>query len=216
MLSRPLSAPIEEHVFGSRRASAAKVKLRSEGDEEACWIESLDNGWFFLIPAGAASTWLLAVGGPVEWLLERSRLIAPRIELQTRTSPEFLAAPRIASPLFGADWIACGAAAVGFDPICGDGTANAVREGTLASAVVSGITDGGDAESLLHHFDARITTGMLRHISLCETFYRRGGNSDWWRGELDSLERGRGWCIEKLKTVGEPRYQLRGLVLELR
>ena len=33
-------------------------------------------------------------------------------------------------------WLACGTAAMAFDPLCGDGTAHAIREAILASAVI--------------------------------------------------------------------------------
>lgn len=214
--SRPLPPGAEEHCFGSRRACGAAVGLRDEADATSCWIESLEDGWLFLIPNARGSAWLLAVGGALEHMLAQSRVIGPRLDPKEGRAGEFPISPRIASPLYGTDWIACGAAAVGFDPICGDGTANAVREAILASAVIRAIAEGGDAPSLLHYYDARLTTGMLRHVNLCADYYRSGGDGVWWRCELEALERGRRWCTEKLKGAGEPRYQLRGLVLDER
>jgi len=46
--------------------------------------------------------------------------------------------------LRGPDWLACGTAAVAFDPICGDGTAQAMREAILGCAVITAIGEGGD------------------------------------------------------------------------
>jgi flavin-dependent dehydrogenase len=66
--------------------------------------------------------------------------------------PEFSASPRIPAPLCGPGWLACGSAAMGFDPICGDGTAHAVREAILALAVIRGGDHGMPA-----HYEARLT-----------------------------------------------------------
>ena len=45
-------------------ASAVPVTLKENSDPARCWIESLEDGWLFLIPG-----WLLAVGAPAEALL---------------------------------------------------------------------------------------------------------------------------------------------------
>ena len=214
--SRPLPAAATEHRFGSRHAAAAQVALRDPADLSGCWIESLENGWLFLIPNAAQSTWLLAVGGPLESLLESSRVIAPRVNLLGGRSGEFATCPRILSPLCGDGWLACGTVAMAFDPICGDGTAQAVREAILAAAVVRGIAAGGDAAGLFSHYEMRLTAAMLRHLTLCADFYRTGGKSSWWQAELQSLEAGYRWCAEKVAGAGEPRYQLRDFVLERR
>src|SRR5262249_11719418 len=64
-----------EHHFGSRMAQTAQVKLREHHDAEACWIESAEKGWLFLLPAGEETGWLLSVGGSAESLLEMSALV---------------------------------------------------------------------------------------------------------------------------------------------
>jgi 2-polyprenyl-6-methoxyphenol hydroxylase-like FAD-dependent oxidoreductase len=202
--------------FGSRRAAAVEVMLKDQADSSACWIESTQNGWLFLIPNATESTWLLAVGASIESLVAESQVIAPRIDLRGKRSGEFAACPRIATPLCGDGWVACGTAAIAFDPICGDGTAQAVREGILASAMIRAIVDGGDAPSLRAHYEARLTAGMLRHLGLCGEFYRTGGTGRWWQAELASLTEGERWCAAKLSEAGEPRYQLRGFELACR
>jgi len=211
--SSPLPPMATEQRFGSRHAVAAQVVLRNDADLSACWIESQDDGWLFLIPNAAESTWLLAVGASVEALLESSRLIAPRVNLLSARSGEFTACPRMMSPLCGDGWLACGTAAIAFDPICGDGTAQAIREAILASAVIRAISDGGDAPSLLSHYKTRLTAAMRRHLALCAQFYRGGGSGSWWHQELESLAEGYSWCTLKLAQSSEQRYQLRGFDL---
>lgn len=214
--STPLPGIVEEHHFGERRAFAAEVVLKDGGDCSGCWIESLNEGWLFLIPVTAEAAWLLGVGAPIESQLATSRVIAPRIELRGVASGNFPTSPRILSPLCGDGWIACGSAAIAFDPICGDGVAQAIREAILASAVIRAIADGGDAASLFAHYEARLTAGMLRHLVLCADFYRIGDKGPWWHKELRSLTEGQRWCEAKLAGAGAPRYQLRDYVLESR
>jgi hypothetical protein len=119
--SKPLPASTEEHRFGSRTAVATEVNLKDKADVSSCWIESLADGWLFLIPNASGSTWLLGIGAPLEPLLASSRVIAPRIELLDVRFGEFPACPRMDAPICGEGWIACGTAAMGFDPMCGDG-----------------------------------------------------------------------------------------------
>lgn len=216
--SRPTPPIAVDRRFGSQRASAAQVALKDRADLSACWIESLEDGWLFLIPNASESTWLLAVGASPEALLEQSRAIAPRVSLLSSRSGEFSTCPRILSPLcagrFGTDrWLACGTVAMGFDPICGDGTAHAIREAVLASAVIRAIAGGGDAPSLFSHYETVLTAGMRRHLALCAEFYRTGGPGPWWRTEVESLEEGYRWCTSRLAGAGQPRYRLEGFEL---
>lgn len=208
--SKPLPATTDEHRFGSRSAVAAEVVLTDNADASACWIESVEDGWLFLV-----SNALAGVGAPLEMLLARSRLIAPRVALRDVQFADFAACPRIAAPLCGEGWIACGSAAMAFDPICGDGTAQAVREAILASAVIRAIADGGDAASVFAHYESRLTAAMLRHLDISAEFYREGGNGPWWRGELEALAEGKRWCTGRLAASGKPRYRLNGFVLEV-
>ena len=207
--SRPLPPIATEQRFGSRRAAAVRVAIKDSRDLSACWIESLEDGWLFLLPNAAESTWLLAIGSSLESLLQRSRVIAPRIEVLAGHSGEFPTCPRIVSPLCGDGWLACGSVAMAFDPICGDGTAQAVREAILASAVIRAVANGGDTASLYAHYEAILTAAMRRHLALSTDFYRTGGSSLWWQTELESLAEGHRWCTAKLATAGEPRYQLK-------
>ena len=213
--SRPLPQEPVDHCFGSRTASAVQVRLKEPCDSTSCWIESLDAGWLFLIPNAVDSGWLLSVGCSLQALPESSRLIAERIASMSDGSGQFPASPRIVSPLSGAGWLACGTAGMAFDPICGDGTAHAVREAILAAAVVRAIAGGGDAQKLLCHYEARLTVGFQRHLAASWDFYQSGNGGPWWKKELDLLRDGLEWCAEKLNSYGEFRYQLNGFELRL-
>jgi hypothetical protein len=190
------------------------VTLKDSSDPGACRIESLENGWLFLVPAAPMSGWLLAVGGTAEELLGGSRLIASEIARLGSPSNGFPAYARIASPLCAPDWLACGTAAIAFDPICGDGTAHAIREAILASAVIRALAGGGSPPDLLSHYEARLTAGFRRHLELCRGFYQSGGPASLWRSELEAIDRGIQWCDAKLGARVNFRYQLRGFELE--
>jgi hypothetical protein len=214
--SPPLPPESAEQRFGSRMAQASPVELRSE--EPGCWVESTEEGWLFLISSGAEG-WLLSVGAGTVAQLEQSRLIAKQIERVGETRGEFPAYPRIASPLAGKcgeaePWLACGTAALAFDPICGDGTAHALREAILAAAVIRAIAAGRSADQVLAHYESRLTAAFQRHLAHCASFYRTGGRSRWWNGELEALGRGMDWCAKRMSQFPAFRYRLNGYELE--
>jgi 2-polyprenyl-6-methoxyphenol hydroxylase-like FAD-dependent oxidoreductase len=211
--SRPLPEAAVEHCFGSRTAHAAQIRLVNASDSSSCWIESLEAGWLFLIPNAADSGWLLSVGCSLEAILQQSTLIAGRVASVNERSAEFPASPRIVSPLSGPGWLACGTAGMAFDPICGDGTANAVREAILASAVVKAIAAGGEAKDLLQHYEARLILGFQRHLASSLSFYQSGHGGSWWDTEAALLKQGLEWCAGQMRGRAEFRYQLRGFDL---
>ena len=212
--SRPLPAPAVEHSFGTRMASVIAVNLNEGSEPAACWIESLEDGWLFLIPHAPQSAWLLAVGRAPEALLGASRVIREQIAEANAGGGEFPAYPRIAAPLAGAGWLACGTAAMAFDPLCGDGTGYAIRQAILASAVIRAVVKEGPNADILAHYQARLTAGFRRHLALDRGFYTSGAEGPWWRRELELIEEGIAWCDSRLRTHGEFRYQLNDFELQ--
>jgi hypothetical protein len=190
------------HRFGSRMASAVAVEMKAAAN--TCWIESLDDGWLFL-----NSGWLLSVGP----CLGKSSVVREQIAGFDSSVGQFPASPRMVAPLGGSRWISCGTAAMAFDPLCGDGTAHAVREAILASAVIRAADAGESAADLLSHYEARLTAGFQRHLVQCREFYSSGGNGDWWRAEAVAVAEGLEWCGRRLEGLGGFRFQLKGLEL---
>ncbi len=210
---RPLGHHVEGHHFGSRFAGVAAVKRKPKSPSGACWIESLDDGWLFLLPADEGA-WLLFVGNPVESLLARSRVIADQILDVRPVGGEFACHPRIARSLCAPGWFACGTAALGFDPLCGDGAGHAIREAILACAAVRAIIAGADVGAVLAHYSGRLIAGFRRHLKLCEEFYRSGGQGPWWAEQLAATRRGVEWCESGLSDIAGSRYRLNGFSLE--
>ena len=199
--------------FGARSAVAAKARLADHRDQSACWIEALASGWLFLIPSDGASAWLLAVGDQPDVLLGLSRLIAPRVAELGPSSAEFETSPRMLDTLQGPGWLACGSAAVGFDPICGDGTAQAVREAILACAVIDAERRGRDPAAVRTHFETILIGAMRRHLRHCAEFYASGGSGEWWRAQFAELAEGFDWCTARLAAAPEPQFELHGFSL---
>jgi hypothetical protein len=158
------------------------------------------------------SGWLIAVGAPPEELLRESRLVAGQIDSCGDAAAHFPASPRLITPLGGDGWIACGSAAMAFDPLCGDGTAHAVREAILASAVIRAAEGGEDVGDLLSHYEARLTAGFERHLAQCREFYSSGGKGDWWMRETSVCMDGIAWY--RSHYDGTFRYRLEGLELK--
>ena len=211
--ANPLPTPSVQHCFGSRIASVSRATLRSDSDS-ACWIEAMQTGWLFLIENAPRSAWLLSIGGSPRALLDGSRVVAPRITGIGEPMGEFPAFPRIGSPLGGKAWLACGGAATAFDPICGDGTAYAIREAILAAAVIRAMARGTGPGDLLSHYEARLTAAFARHLTLCRQFYQSGGTGPFWASELEAIDKGIGWCNARTAAVGAFRFRLRGFDLE--
>ena len=85
-----------------------------------------------------------------------------------------------------------------FDPLCGDGTAHAIREAILASAVIGAAARGDDPVQLLAHYEARLTAGFRRHLAHCLEYYTSGRTGPWWGQEVESVTRGLVWCDQRL------------------
>jgi 2-polyprenyl-6-methoxyphenol hydroxylase-like FAD-dependent oxidoreductase len=205
--SRPLPEIIAVRPFGSRQAFAAAVECNSP-EASACWVESLELGWLFLIPG-----WVIAVGAPPEALLAQSRLVAKEIRSAPGEAAAFPAFPRIADPLCAPGILTCGAAAMAFDPICGDGTGNAIREAILAAAVIRAAARGEDTDALLVHYQTRLLAGFQRHLQMTLEFYRAANAGAWWEEEIREMERGVEWCAQQLAAAPAFRYRLEGFDL---
>ena len=206
------SLPEGKH-FGSRVACASSVLLKASSDQDACWVESAETGWLFLLPTGRGIGSLISVGEDPQSLLERSHLIEDQIESLTGPISQFSAYPRMLSTLCGESWLACGTAAISFDPLCGEGAGNAVREAILAVAVIRAICAGFAVAELLALYSSRLTIGFLRHLEICQDFYSSGGDGPFWRAELDQLRKGIRSIRSRASSVPQPQYQLVGFEL---
>lgn len=156
--------------------SAWQIDVEVPADFAACAMEAVSEGWLFLLPG----TKLLAVGDRPSQLLSQSHLIAPLLLSSGSAKGPFNVAPRLHSELSADKELRCGSAAATLDPISGGGTAYALREAILAAAVVRGIAEGGDALSLLAHYEDRVTASWDLHIKQARGFYANVSLGPWW------------------------------------
>jgi len=212
--SHPLPQSSVEHSFGSRMATAYAIKLKAGSDTGACWIESLADGWLFLLPVDSDNAWLLAVGGSTESLLARSRLVVQEIAHATGMGANFPCHPRIADPLGGAGWLACGTAALAFDPLCGEGAGHATRQAILGSAVVRAAAEGADVAAVIAHYQTRLLAGFRKHLEVCRDFYQAGRSGPWWDQQIAEIHHGLEWSTQRLQQSAPFRYRLNGFDLE--
>lgn len=199
--------------FGERMSATARVGLCAQADVATCWIESVDSGWLFLIPDGTGGAWLLAVGDTPERLAAQAPMIAPLIDAMEPAGGSFDTSPRMLERLAGDGWMALGTAALAFDPICGDGTAQATREAILASGVVTALARGEDPLALATHYHSMLLAAMRRHLQLSLPFYGGAGSAPWWRQQYAAARAGYDWCTQALATCPEPRFALHGFDL---
>jgi len=196
--------------FGSRTAAVMEVRLRESAEKDACWAESVESGWLFLIATGNGKGSLICTGGEPAALLQGSRLVGEQIEMLNgeAEAAQFAAYPRTLAKLHGTDWIACGTAAMSFDPLSGEGTGAAVRESILAAATVRAILRGDDADRVLAEFSLRMRLGLLRHLEMCRAFYQVESKDPFWSRELAMLDDGISWVRKEIGEQPAPRYKL--------
>jgi hypothetical protein len=199
---RPLAEGVAEHRFGDRTARLANFRQRTT--DRVCQMEATPAGWLFTIPQNEQQGWLIAVGASIESQLAESRLIAKSVDSYAAESGSFASSPRLAWPLTGEGWIACGSAAAAFDPVSGEGTAYALREAILAAAVIK----EGASYNAREHYEGRLLAAFGKHLALCRNYYASGPHYDWWAHQTAELDRGLDWCRTTLAAQPEARYRL--------
>jgi hypothetical protein len=210
-------SPAQFRSFGERVATVALVELTPQAADDCCWVESLPDGWLFLLPSEAGHAALISCGYAPEALIEQSRLVGglvSNLDGSTAAAHHHPAFPQILDQLCGPHWLACGSAAMMFDPLCGEGAGHAVREALLASAVIRASAKGSPAKTLLSHYETRFMHGFLKHLQVCLQFYVSGGSTDFWKAEAAALEVGIAWMQNRLRGQAPPRYRLAGYELQ--
>ena len=199
---------ILEWSYGTRKARFARVRLREGVEESACWVESVHAGWLFLLSLGEGMASLISVGGTAAELLDESRLVAPQIEVIVSESGQVASYPRLRRRLLDGRKIACGGAAMSFDPLCGEGAGNAAREAFLAAAVIQAAAAGGDVVFLGEHYTSRLVHGFKRHLEHCVQFYSSGGVGEFWQAEREALRKGLTELDQILQSLPAAQYRL--------
>lgn len=192
----------EMERVGQREAVIWRAWLKPGVRGDACWVEAVPSGWLFAVARSEAEAVVIEVGGG----LEESQLVAGVIG-ETEFLGRFASEPGIARELRGQNWVACGGAALRFDPICGEGTGHALREAILLSAI---LRRGDREEGMWAMYEDRLRAGFSRHLEQCLALYGSGEKGPWWEQQVKGLEA----ALQKYRHVPrQPKYRLEGFRL---
>jgi flavin-dependent dehydrogenase len=193
----PTGVAAERHEFGRRVTLSTEVTLEASYDSGVSWIETPSWGWIHLFPLGDRKGCLQATVLPPlrpgldevmdSLLLHCSSMLQRSIVGRSgpvHIQPSF---PTLSRHLTDGRSLRIGSAAVRFDPLCGDGTAQSIRTGILAAAAVAASSDFGQAPIL--HYERRLAEAFARHLEGCSSFYRNAGFGETWREEVSELAR---------------------------
>lgn len=215
------ASPDRRLSLGQRRAIVTDVELADNTPHGRCWMETTPTGWMFLLPGdiGQGTLQIVVPNLPCDALsvakksLASSSLIS-RFVTRLLNSPTVLeAAPSMSLSIGTEGFIRIGDAAISFDPICGDGTGNAVRSAILASAVLDAVASGVSCDQGLRYYRWRLMQTFVHHIQFCDSFYRQAFSSAAWASELREASEAGFSISSELSHSGEPEFRLKGLDL---
>ncbi len=197
------AAPSQTQVqrFGRRVMLCAEVDLARRADPATCWMEGNAHGWVFLAPIAdrraivQASLPQAPSGDPAAALaviLASTRHVLQLVDGCAGDVHVHATAPALRRPLGGSRWLAIGNAAMSLDPVCGDGTAQALRSGLLAAAIIVTSRDGGDPRALIEHYDRRVARTFAAHLAACARLYDPAVFGAGWEREIAVLRQGAG------------------------
>jgi 2-polyprenyl-6-methoxyphenol hydroxylase-like FAD-dependent oxidoreductase len=181
---------------GTRSVLATDARLRPNAPRDASAFEWTAGGWLFTAPVSptAALVQLMTpetdTGDDAASLaraVSGSRLVSRRIELVSGACVRWPSSPYLNDPWPDPRGIRIGDAAIGFDPICGDGCGHAVRTAILAVAALNAIEDGESPADVRRHYRHRLAGALLDHLHTCRRLYASTGQS-LWDGELRRMD----------------------------
>ena len=201
--------------FGGRITVSAEVPLKPGQDSGATCMEAVPGGWLHLAPVSERRAVVQATlpathgadGQTLRDLLATSSHVARRVEREMTPAQVTGSAPGFRYPCHGERWLALGHGAAVYDPICGDGTAQSIRGGLLAGAVLSFIAQTEDPAAALQHYGKRIRASLATHLETCRLSYETACFGSAWQDELATIRQAPG----ELASSTEPfRFRLEG------
>jgi flavin-dependent dehydrogenase len=183
--------------FGQRCILSQTVTLTSANHHNACWMETISDGWIFFAPIDNQQALIQCmvpniIKEPLPILtnlLEETDFIKTFIDKITTHPTIFAAYPQLLTPLCGNGWIAVGDAALSFDPISGDGTGYALRTAILATSVINSINNSNlNIKECLNHYNLRLNRTFFQHLEQCIKYYSSIFNSPEWKIEIELMK----------------------------
>ncbi len=189
--------------FGTRRAWLATATLRPGGADDTAMIERRGDGWLFVLPLGGARAAVQCIArqppppaaGLVAAIPQLDGLLG-QVEDWSGSVP---AMPRLRREVAAPGWLAVGEAALGFDPISGDGTGHALRGVVLASTTLQAIVDGAAAGPTLADYRGTLRRAMAQHLKACLGFYTPVAPA--WHDEVAAMAAGLAGLEARLDCV---------------
>jgi 2-polyprenyl-6-methoxyphenol hydroxylase-like FAD-dependent oxidoreductase len=208
-------------TIGERVAICKAASLTGDADRSLTAVEAVGCGWIILLPLGAGQAAVQAVvpRSPQDAdqtlcaLLADSRVIRRFVAELHGESQVLPCAPRFRSEPTRSAWIAAGDAALSFDPLCGDGTGQALRCGLLAAAVLGAISQGEPESDCLAHYRYRLRRAMLAHLRATIGYYRNVPHREIWQNEIEVANRLFHNLARGPIDVDKTRYRLQGFSL---
>jgi hypothetical protein len=206
-------------VIGERTAICSKARLSTQADSSLSAVEATEHGWLFLLPRGGKRAVVQAVvpqssecaDDNLGMLLAESKLINQFVAALDGEPYVLPSAPQFRPELARPGWVAAGDAALCFDPLCGDGTGQALRSGLLAAAVIEAIERGQPEEACLLHYLYRLRRAMRAHLKATILFYENAPSENTWRREIEKANQALGRIAHDeldRNTQGGSRYRL--------
>ena len=184
-------------AFGDRHAWFSQVELRTDSRDDLCIMESVADGWAFLLPTGGGLASLQFVSipscvpppSPAE-VGAATRAIRDAIGNVGAWSDPIPCMPRARLPPTSAGRLAVGEGALAFDPISGDGVGHALRGAVLAATTLDDIVSGKETAECLHDYANTLRRAMAQHLRTCLGLYRDAPLAAAWRKEIGAMETG--------------------------
>jgi hypothetical protein len=211
-------------AIGERVAICGSVKLSTEADPSFSAVEAIEHGWLFLLPRGGGRATLQAVVPQrpecgfrsLGMLLAGSRLIGRLVVSLDHETCVLPCAPQFRQELARPAWLGAGEAALCLDPLCGDGTGQALRSGLLAGAVIRAVEQGEPQDACLAHYQHRLCRSMLAHLKATIAFYEIAPSPGVWYREIEMANQALYRLALGERVLGQartPRYRLEGFSL---
>jgi 2-polyprenyl-6-methoxyphenol hydroxylase-like FAD-dependent oxidoreductase len=186
-----------ETRYGRRVALSCEIAVPNLPDPSNSRVEVIDTAWLYCFPIGdnRACLQVTIPDSPdlppdrfMANILQKSRFLCDLVHGIDTPVSVLDSAPAVSRPLTGMHWISIGSAAVRFDPLCGDGTAQSMRTGLLAAAAVMLAISRNMPTQAVEHYAQRVEGTVGAHLRACSAFYGTAGFGASWKDELSRIE----------------------------
>ncbi|MET9731057.1 hypothetical protein ABZZ79_10445 [Streptomyces sp. NPDC006458] len=222
--------PDESHrTHGRRTLLAGTAPLAAGQDQRTARLATARLGWVHLTPLGDGQCLAQAmVPGPaaepaalLARLLDESGLghvprQPPDAAVAVPAAPRLHPAPARPPSDGTGGVLTVGAGALRCDPLSGTGTAQALRTGILAAAVIDAASKGTPADALCAHYAERLRAAFHEHLRSCALLYAPAFPDPAWRDEIAAARPGEPVHRAAVPTTAVSPVAITGAITETR